>query len=106
MRYEMAPPDPLHLGGIVARSARPCGVLLPHLLLVEPEDGLDELIAVPDLQGGPLEVDVDPATRAVSPATDLVPGHRDDPVGGDPAGDPPVPGPLADQGGGVHGTAR
>src|SRR5439155_13447872 len=81
-------------GAIVARSARPCGVLLPHLLLGGAQDGLDELPAVPDLHGGALDLDVHPASRTVLAAADLLPGDRDDPVGGDPTGDPPLAGSL------------
>src|SRR5437899_2151909 len=62
-------------GVIVARSARPCGVLLPHLLLAGSQNRLDEVVAVPDLQGRALDVDVDPASTPVLATTDLLAGH-------------------------------
>jgi hypothetical protein len=40
---------------IVARSTRPCGVLLPHLPPVGAKDRLEEFFAVPDLQRRALE---------------------------------------------------
>src|SRR5213083_439101 len=46
---------------IVARSARPCRVLLPDLLPVRAKDCLQQLVAVPDLQHRTLELDVDAA---------------------------------------------
>ncbi len=41
---------------ILARSARSCGVFLPHLLGVGAQDRLDELFTVPDLQGWALDM--------------------------------------------------
>src|SRR5439155_13778286 len=43
---------------IVARSACSCGALLSHLLEVGAQDGLEELLPVPDLQGGSVEFEV------------------------------------------------
>src|SRR5204863_6967863 len=91
------------LRAIVARSAGTGGVLLPHLLVVGAQDRLDELLPIPDLQGGSLDLDVHPAPRPVFAAADLLPAHRDDPVGADPAGDPPLSGSLDDQGGDLRG---
>jgi hypothetical protein len=77
---------------IVARSARLGGVPFPDLLPVGSKDGLEEFLAVPDLHGRTVQADIHPAPGPVLAAADLLPGHGDHAVGGDPPGDPVVPG--------------
>src|SRR5919206_4240972 len=51
-------------------------------------DGLDEFVAVPDLEDLCQDVDVDASAFAVFADGDLLPGHGDDAIDEDLPGDP------------------
>ena len=78
---------------------------LPDLLGVVAQGGLEELGAVPDVEEFRADLDVDGAAGAVLANGDLLPCHADDADGGDPAGDPVVPGPVDPVQGRVVGSA-
>ena len=93
----LAPPDLLHPPALFHWSARFGSVLLADLLGAGSEDGFEEFLAVPNLQGLAVNVDVNLVSGPMFAAADLLPGHTDDPVGGDPAGDPVTTDPAGGQ---------
>src|SRR5688500_6588287 len=66
--------------------------LLADLTSGGSDKGLDQLVAGPHLEQPVGDVHVDQLTAVVLAYAELLPGHRDDTVAGDPATDPVIAG--------------